>query len=133
MRRHDSQLLFWVLELHVLEHPACPALVLARAGMCLCPLGATVPQVAWSVWVIAPVDDCIQVLLADATGHRGLRGSQKDTAEGSETKIDKQYTVLPECAVLGPGILHPKWPSEYRGFQVWSWEAGALPCRSGAL
>lgn len=76
--------------------------------------------------MIAPVGDCIQVLLADAAGHRRLRGSQKDTAEGSEkvlwtfrTKIGKQYTVLPECAVLGPGIPHLKWPSEYRGFQVW--------------
>lgn len=94
--------------------------------MCLCPLGATVPQVAWSVWVIASVGDGIQVLLADAASHRGLRGSQKDPAEGSEkvlwtfrTKIGKQYTVLPECAVLGPGIPHLKWPSEYRGFQVW--------------
>lgn len=67
--------------------------------------------------MIAPVGNCIQVLLADAAGHRGLRGSQKDPAEGSE--IGKQYTVLPECAVLGPGIPHLKWPSEYRGFQVW--------------
>lgn len=70
--------------------------LLARAGMCLCPLGASVPQVAWSVWVIAPVGDCIQVLLAYAAGHKGLKGSQKDTAEGSEkvlwtyrTKIGK--------------------------------------------
>lgn len=83
--------------------------------MCLCPLGATVPQVAWSEWVIAPVGYCIQVLLADAAGHRGLRGSQKDTAEGSEkvlwtfrTKIGKQYMVLPESAVPGPGIPYLK-------------------------
>ena len=74
--------------------------------------------------MIAPVGNCIQVLLADAAGHRGLRGSQKDPAEGSEkvlwtfrTKIGKQYTVLPEYADLGPGIPHIKWTS--RGFQVW--------------
>ena len=125
IRRHDG-LLFWVLDLHVLEHPACSGFpVFARAGMCLCPLGATVLQVAWSEWVTAPVGDCVQVLLADAAGHRGLRSLQKVTAQGSEkvlwtfrTKIGKQYMVRPESAVLGPGIPHLKWPSEYREFQV---------------